>query len=181
MGICKRTCLCSTITRWLGWAHNKFCDRRHSHTGLGWIKLSRWCCPCRGWRAHRAFIIMVSETWGLTLIVCNLFCNCNTFSLLDIIIRNRVILFETPYIYLTIIKMSPVHITGDGFGLCMPFPRIYVRSFHIITQVAALCFETVQSGGRSCNWIYCFRATQITGCVWRKKQIRGGRKGMMDE
>jgi len=29
------------------------------------------------------------------LIVCNLFCNCNTFSLLDIIILNRVILFET--------------------------------------------------------------------------------------
>ena len=68
MGICKRTCLGSTITRWLGWAHkqnhgcSKVCDRRHSQTRLGRIQLSRWCCPCSRWRAHRAFIIMVSET-----------------------------------------------------------------------------------------------------------------------
>jgi len=52
MGICKRTCLCSTITRWLGWAQKQnhgcsnFCDRRHSQTRLGRIQLSRWCCPC---------------------------------------------------------------------------------------------------------------------------------------
>jgi hypothetical protein len=32
------------------------------------------------------------------IIVCNLFCNCNTFSILDIIIWNRAILFETPCI-----------------------------------------------------------------------------------
>ena len=40
--------------------------------------------------------------WNLRayLIVCNLFCNCNTFSLLDIIIWNRVILFETRCIIL---------------------------------------------------------------------------------
>ena len=72
IGICKSTCLCSTITRWLGWVHkqnhgcSKFCDRRHSQTNLGRIQLSRWCCPCSRWRAHRAFVIMVSETWGLT-------------------------------------------------------------------------------------------------------------------
>ena len=42
-----------------------------------------------------------NETYGETVknetywIVYNLFCNCNTFSLLDIIIWNRVILFET--------------------------------------------------------------------------------------
>ena len=72
MGLCKRTCLCSTITRWLGWAHkqnhgcSKVCDRRHSQTRVGRLQLSRWCCPCSRWRAHRAFIIMVSETWGLT-------------------------------------------------------------------------------------------------------------------
>jgi len=52
MGICKRTCLCSTITRWLEWVHKQnhgyieVCDRRHSQTRLGRIQLSRWCCPC---------------------------------------------------------------------------------------------------------------------------------------
>ena len=72
IGIFKRTCLCSIITRWLGWAHkqnhgcSKFCDIRHSQTRLGRIQLSRWCCPCSRWRAHRAFIIVVSETGGLT-------------------------------------------------------------------------------------------------------------------
>ena len=71
MGICKRTCLCSTITRWLGWAHkqnhgySKVCDRRHSQTRLGRIQLSRWCCLCSRWREPRAFIIIKSETKGL--------------------------------------------------------------------------------------------------------------------
>jgi len=54
MGICNRTCLCSTITRWLGWAHkqnhgcSKACDRRHSQTCLGRIQLSRWFVHAAG-------------------------------------------------------------------------------------------------------------------------------------
>jgi hypothetical protein len=34
---------------------------------------------------------------------------------------------------------APVHIIGDGFGICMPFPRKYVRSYRVITQMADLC------------------------------------------
>jgi len=62
MEICKLTCLYSTSTHWLGWAHkqnhdcSKVCDRRHSQTRSGRIQLSRWCCPYSRWRAHRAFI-----------------------------------------------------------------------------------------------------------------------------
>jgi len=57
---------------------------------------------------------------------------------------------------------APPHIK-DGFGLCMPFPRLCVRSSPIITQMAALDSKHYHLEVRWCNWINCFWATQIGG------------------
>ena len=62
--------------------------------------------------------------WNLRTdwMVCNLFCNCNTFSLLDMIIWSRVILFETPCIILLHVSLpSCLFLMGFQPNFCTHF------------------------------------------------------------
>ena len=75
------------------------------------------------------------------LIVCNLFCNCNTFSLLDIIIWNRVILFETRCMILCTNSENWLHVSLVSTRKCFQWFLMIIGSwgnvFCIVTKLGA--------------------------------------------